>query len=133
MDIQTELARAVEELLGRASGPFHFRLVLQPLMATIFAVRAGFADAKAGRPPFLHTFLNDPSARRGLFRSMVKDVGKVFLLAIVLDVVYQVVALKTVHPLQVLLVAVVLAIVPYVILRGPVDRLVRAFRKRDAV
>ncbi len=129
MDIQTELARAVEELLGRASGPFHFRLLLQPLMASIFAVRAGIGDAKAGRPPFFHTLLRDPAARGGLLRSMMKDVGKVFLLAIVLDVVYQVVALKTVHPLQVLLVAVVLAILPYVILRGPVERIVRALRK----
>jgi len=66
--------------------------------------------------------------RHRLLQSAWKDVGKVFLLAAVLDVVYQLVALHAIRPLQTLIVALVLALVPYVLLRGPVTRLARRGR-----
>jgi hypothetical protein len=34
-------ARVWENLIGRVSGPLTFRLILQPIMAVIFAIRAG--------------------------------------------------------------------------------------------
>lgn len=123
--ITASLTRAVEELLGRASGPMHFRLVMQPILAGFFAVRAGLKDAREGHPPFLATYLARPDERRGLLQSAWKDIGKIFLMAVVLDCVYQLIALRTIHVLQVFIVAVVLAILPYVILRGPVNRLMR--------
>jgi hypothetical protein len=52
-----------------------------------------------------------------------KSVGKVFILALVLDVVYQVVVQRFVYPFEVILVAFILAIVPYLLLRGLVTRL----------
>src|SRR6185503_14474568 len=104
------LKRAVDELLGRASGPMHLRLIMQPLMATIFAVRAGLRDARQGQSPFLMTYIQDPESRRRLAKSAWKDVGKVFVIAIILDIVYQIIALHTVRPLQTVIVAVVLAI-----------------------
>ena len=45
-----------------------------------------------------------------------------FVVAVVLDVTYQVIVFGWVYPLQTLLVSVVLAIVPYVLIRGPVTR-----------
>ena len=39
--IAESLTRGVEQLLGRASGPLHFRLILQPIVATALAIRAG--------------------------------------------------------------------------------------------
>ena len=60
---------------------------------------------------------------------MVKDgwksVGKVFVLAIILDVIYQIVATRFVYPGEAIITALLLAIVPYLILRGLVTRLVR--------
>ena len=45
------LIRGYEGLIGRSSGPMHFRLFVQPLMATILAIRAGWADAwEVARP-----------------------------------------------------------------------------------
>jgi hypothetical protein len=38
-------------LIGREHGPLAFRLVLQPKVAALLAIRAGVRDAKAGRPP----------------------------------------------------------------------------------
>jgi hypothetical protein len=44
--------RVAENLADRVSGPLKFRFVLQPVMASIFAVLSGLKDAKAGKPPY---------------------------------------------------------------------------------
>jgi hypothetical protein len=58
-----------------------------------------------------------------------KAVGKIFILAIILDVIYQVKVHSTIYPGEIVIVAFVLAIVPYVVLRGPVNRVVRLSKK----
>ena len=55
-----------------------------------------------------------------------------FVLAVVLDVVYQLYVLHFVYPGEALIVAFVLAIVPYLILRGLVTRLARDTARRHA-
>ena len=42
------LARIWEHLVGRFTGPLTFRLLLQPIMSTLFAVRDGLRDSRAG-------------------------------------------------------------------------------------
>jgi tryptophan-rich sensory protein len=49
----------------------------------------------------------------------------VFVLALILDVVYQIVATRFVYPGEAIITAVLLAIVPYLTLRGLVTRLAR--------
>jgi hypothetical protein len=112
-----------EMLIGRTSGPLTLRLILQPSMATLLAIRAGLADARAGRPPYFWSMLSDPGQRRELLKSGWKSVGKLFVMAIVLDAIYQIIEFKWIYPLQSVIVAFVLAIVPYVIVRGLVTRL----------
>jgi len=119
------LNRGVEQLLGRASGPLHFRLLMMPMVVTILAVRAGLRDAREGRPAFLWAVLTNPAERRRLFRSGLKDVGRIFIVAVVLDTAYQVLVLRAFYIVQLLIVAVVCAIVPYVLVRGPITRLTR--------
>lgn len=113
------------EIADRPGGPFALRFYLQPLMATIFAVRDGLRDAHAERSPFLWTFYKDKSSRRGLAREAWKSVGKIFVIAVILDTVYQITVLRGLRPLEGLIVATLLAIVPYVLIRGPVARLGR--------
>jgi hypothetical protein len=117
--------RFVDNLVDRVSGPMKFRLLLQPLMASFFAIRAGLTDATAGKPPYFWGMLAHPDQRQEMMRDGWKSVGKIFVLAIVLDVVYQIVVLRFVYPGEVIVVAFVLAIVPYLILRGLVNRLAR--------
>ncbi len=119
------LKQAVDNLLGRASGPLHFRLILQPVMATIFAFIAARKDAAAGNPAFLMEFITNPAERGRLLRSAWQDVGKVFILALVLDGVYQYIVFKSFHVVEALIVGVVLAILPYILFRGPFTRLLR--------
>jgi hypothetical protein len=102
-----------------------FRLVLQPCVAAFFAIRSGLADARAGRPPYFWTLVTDPAQRAYMIKDGWKSVGKVFMLALVLDVVYQIIVSRFVYPGETIIVAFVLAIVPYLILRGLVTRLVR--------
>jgi hypothetical protein len=117
-----DFARIADDMLARVSGPMKFRLVLQPVMASIFAIRSGLADARAGNPPYLWTLLSDPAQRVAMMKDGWKSVGKVFILAMVLDIVYQIIEQRFVYPGEVLIVSFVLAIVPYVILRGLVTR-----------
>jgi hypothetical protein len=119
------LTRAVEQLLGRASGPLHFRLFVMPTVVTILGIRAGLRDAREGRPAFLWSIMTNPSDRSRLLRSAARDIGRVFIMAIVLDTTYQLAVLRWLYPLQLVIVAVACAIVPYVLIRGPISRLLR--------
>lgn len=119
--------RAWENLLGRVSGPMKFRLVMQPLVAIFFAVRSGIRDARQGRSAFLWSVITDKSQRRDLLRHAWSDVGKVFIFACVLDAIYQLIEHRGVYFLEMLIVAAVLAVLPYVLVRGPVSRLVKRF------
>jgi hypothetical protein len=117
--------RVTTQLMARISGPMKFRLVLQPAMAAFFAIRAGLSDARTDKPPFFWGLLSNPSQRVDMIRDGWKSVGRVFILALVLDAVYQIIVLHFVYPGEMIIVAFVLALMPYLILRGLVTRLAR--------
>lgn len=121
--MQDTLARMFDNLVGRVSGPMHFRVFLQPLMAAIFAFRDGRKDARERRTPYFEALFTDPERRSTLLRSGWKSVGKVFIFALALDAAYQFWVIRWFYPGEALLVALILAIIPYVVLRGLVDRL----------
>ena len=120
--------RIWEDLGGRIGGPLSFRLLLQPAIATVLAVRAGLQDAKAGRPAYFWAILTDPAHRREQLADGWKAVAKVFVMAVVIDAIYQVVVLRWIYPFEALLVAFLLACVPYLLIRGPVNRIARTQR-----
>jgi len=124
------LSNFVTDFIGRFDGPLHFRLFVQPLMAILFAVRDGTRDARDGRSAYLWALLTDPAQRRYLLESGWKGIAKVFMLAFALDVVYQFIEWHGLKPLQALLTATVLAVIPYALLRGPINRLVRMSQTR---
>ena len=119
------LQRIFQNLVERVSGPMHFRVYLQPVMATIFAVIAGLRDARLGNPPYFWSLFSDPVNRLARLKDGWKDVSKVFALALVLDLVYQFFVQGTVFPFEMLIVAIVLAMVPYLLIRGLVTRFAR--------
>jgi hypothetical protein len=124
------IARVVGNLHDRIGGPMSLRLLLQPTMAAFFAVRAGVRDARAGRPAYLWAVATDPRHRRYLVREGWQAIAKVFVMAIVIDAIYQVTQLRWFYPLEALIVAFTLACVPYALLRGPVARIAKSFRPR---
>jgi hypothetical protein len=116
------------DFVARFDGPLHFRLLMQPLMAILFAIRDGRRDVREGRGAYLWTFFADPAQHRYLLESGWKAIWKVFVLAFALDVAYQFTVWHGLKPLQALLTAVVLAVIPYALLRGPANRLVSMMR-----
>ena len=122
--------RVIGNLFGRLDGPLHFRFIVQPLMATIFAIVDGVKDAKAGKPAYFWDLFFTSGHRKELIRDGWKRVGKIFVLAVILDVIYQLKFQGTLYPGEILIVALVLAIAPYLVLRGPVNRVVRLWEKK---
>ena len=105
--------RVWNDLVGRVTGPMTFRLVLQPAMAILFAVRDGLKDAREGRPPYFFSVFTDPSHRRYLLGEGFKAVARVLGFAVLMDAVYQFKVFRWVYPGEALLVALILAFVPY--------------------
>jgi hypothetical protein len=118
------------ELMSRPRGPLAFRFVLQPIMAIAFAIRDGMHDAKNTRSPYFWTILFHPGERKDRLREGWQSVGRVFVLAAAMDITYQLIELKAFRPVETLVVAFVLAFVPYLLARGPVTRIARRFWHR---
>ncbi len=129
-----ELSRFVTNLIGRISGPLSARLILQPVMAIILAIRDGRQDAIEGRVPYFWSLFTEPGHRKELIRRGWKSVGKVFIIALIIDAVYQLIAQGWFYPGEALFVGLMVAIIPYVLLRGPANRLLshRKYEKTHA-
>jgi hypothetical protein len=123
--MQETFTRIVHDVFGRLDGPLHFRIFLQPTMAIIFAIRDGLKDARQSRPPYFWALFTEPTLRRDLLHDGWKSVSKIFILAVVLDTIYQLIVFHWFYPFETLLVAVVLALIPYLLVRGPVNRIKR--------
>lgn len=111
-------------------GPMDLRFLLQPLMSLILAVRAGIRDSKSGNTPYLWGLVSQKGERKKLISEGWKDIGKLFIAAFVLDIVYSVIVFKSVHPIESIVIAIILAFVPYLIFRGLVDRIISFFKKK---
>src|SRR5208283_426933 len=110
-------------LLERPGGPMTFRFILQPIMAMVAALYDGVADARTGRSPYLWTILSDRTKRGGRLREGLISTARVLLLGIVMDTIYQVIEFETFHPAEAVMIALLLAFVPYLLLRGPCARI----------
>ena len=117
------LQRFVQGFASRLEGPFSFRMIIQPLMAVIFAIIDGLKDAKWGKPAYFWALFGSAEHRRELLKDGWKHFGKIFILAIILDLVYQLKVQQPVNVAGVIVAALVLAVLPYVALRGPINRL----------
>jgi hypothetical protein len=126
------LNRGVEQLLGRASGPLHFRLFVMPTVVTILAVRAGLRDAREGQPSFMWGIITKPAERRKRLLAGWKDITRIVIIAIVLDTAYQLMVLRAFFVVQALIVAVACAILPYILFRGSSTLLARGLSGKRA-
>jgi hypothetical protein len=122
------VTRFVTDLAGRLSGPLTLRLFLQPSVAIILAIRDGLKDAREGRPPhFWRMVTGPPEARTRRVTETWRAVLKVFSMAVILDCVYQWLVFRWVYPVEAMFTAIILAIVPYVLMRGVINRIARAW------
>lgn len=123
-------ARFWNDLTSRIGGPMTFRIILQPMMAILFALRDGLKDARTGRPAYLWTAVTDQTQRATLVREGWAAIARVFFLAIVMDVIYQLIVHRWIYPGELLITAVLLAVVPYAVIRGPINRIATRWRSK---
>lgn len=114
-----------QDILARPGGPMTFRFILQPVMALIAAIRDGLKDARTGRAPYLWTIITNPEVRRGHLQEGLIATARIILLGLVMDTVYQFIVIKSFYPGQAVVVALALAFLPYLLLRGPIARVAR--------
>ncbi len=74
-------------------------------------------------PPTFGQVLTNPAERGNRLWEGVIATAQVILLGLVMDVIYQFTVLKTLYPVEAVIIAIVLAFVPYVVLRGPFARI----------
>lgn len=117
--------RTWTDITSGRHAPLAFRFVVQPLMAAIFAFRAGRQDARDGRPLYFWALATDAAQRRALLKEGWRHVGKVFLLAIVIDAIYQFGVMRWVYPGEAIMVAFVLAVIPYLVVRSLINKVLR--------
>jgi hypothetical protein len=127
--LEDAFTRGWDHILGRLGGPLSFRFLIQPAVSALIGIIAGIRDAQAGRPAYILAIFTDAAHRSERLRECWGAVWKVFVVAVILDVVYEVIVFKTVYPGETLIVAVVLAVIPYVVVRGPVNRIACFWRR----
>lgn len=121
-----------QDLLARPGGPMTFRFILQPAMALVAAIHDGLRDARTGRSPYLWTLLTNSATRPSQLYEGVIATSRIILLGLVMDIIYQFIVLKSFYPGQAVVVALALAFLPYVLLRGPILRIARLWRSHAA-
>jgi len=122
--------RIWRNLIERPSGPMTFRFFLQPIMASIVAWRDGARDARTGRSPYFWTMLTNRSTVGGRVQEGLIATSRILLLGLVMDVIYQAIVFDTFHPGEAAIISILLAFVPYLLLRGPISRVVAWWRAR---
>ncbi len=123
--------RLWQNLFERPGGPMVFRFFLQPTMAAIAAWRDGVADARTGRSPFFVGALTDPAQRTVRLNEALVATARIILLGLIMDGIYQAIEFNSFHPAEAVIIALLLAFVPYLLLRGLFARAARWWFNRD--
>ena len=129
------LGRLWSDILDRPTGPMMFRFILQPTMAIIAALRDGFRDARLGRRPYIWALIHgvrDSGGRSARLWEGIVSTARILILGVVMDIIYQWRVLDTFYPGQSAVIAVLLAFIPYLLLRGPFERVAEQRVARSA-
>jgi hypothetical protein len=117
-------ARIGETLRQRVGGLFSFRFILQPVMAAIMAMLDGYSDAKSDETPYLQRMVSAPREIKANLSDALYSTARIILLGLAMDTIYQIVVFDAFFPFEAAVMAILLAVLPYLILRGPFHRLI---------
>ncbi|UPK08257.1 hypothetical protein IVB05_28800 [Bradyrhizobium sp. 170] len=112
------------DIYDRIHGPMTFRFYLQPAMAALAALADGIRDARQGHKAFFWSALWSPDAPKGRLREGLISTARVVLLGLSMDVIYQFKVLDRFYPGEALMMALLLAVIPYFIFRWFVEQAV---------
>ena len=119
------IERIWHSLFERSSGPLSFRFILQPSMAAIAAIHDGIKAMRIGHAVYSRTNAQNPDKRIALLRDALNATARIIVLGLVMDLIYQLIVFRTFYPVEALIIAVLLAFVPYLLVRilfAPIGR-----------
>ena len=105
------------DIFERIHGPMTFRFYLQPTMALLAAFPDGIRDARLGHKSFFWSAWWNKDAPTGRLREGAVSTARVVLLGLSMDIIYQFKALDRFYPAEALMMAILLAVIPYFIFR----------------
>jgi hypothetical protein len=126
------IGRGWHNILQRSGGPMSFRFILQPAVAALAALHDGIKDARTHQPPYIWTMLTNPATRGPRLREGLIATARIILLGLAMDAIYQTFVLHEFYPGEMAIVAVLLAFLPYLVLRGPMGRLAHWWFQRKS-
>jgi hypothetical protein len=126
------LARGWDHFVERSGGTMSLRFFIQPTISGFLGVRAGLKDAREGRPAFFWSLIKERGLRQKRIGQVSKDVRNVLILASILDITYQLIEFRAVYFLELVFTSLVLAVIPYLLIRGPINRIASwMFKKQE--
>ena len=112
----------LRDLPKRLTGPGRMRFIFQPVAAIILGIRAGKADGRAGKPPYVLSLVMGKDDRRQLLKDAFAQLSTLVAIAILLDCISQFLILRAVYPGAALVVGPVLIAIPYSLSRALSNR-----------
>jgi hypothetical protein len=125
--------RFLSDLLGRLHGPMTIRFYLQPTLAFVKALKDGVKDARLGHKAFFWTALWDPAQPRGRLREGLMSISQMALIGFAMDTVYQFKVFDRFYPGEAVMMVLLLAVLPYFVLRWIVEHVARWSFSRSGV
>jgi len=116
----------LRDLPRRLTGPGRLRFVFQPAVAIFLGIRAGTADARAGRLPYVLNLFVHREYRTALLKEGLAQLTTLIGVAILLDCISQFLILRQVFPGAAVVVGPVLISIPYALSRALSNRWARA-------
>ena len=128
----SEFGDTMQGFWARPDGPLALRFYPQPFTGALLALRDGIQDARRGRRPYFWKILHDPERRAASLKAGLKATAKVLAFGIVMDMVYQYLVIGSPTPFEAIFIALLPGFVPYLLLRGPVERVARWWMRLGA-
>jgi hypothetical protein len=119
------IQRIWRNMTARPNATLSFRFILQPSVAAITAINDGLKDVRSARSPFFRALLREPAERIWRLNEGLNATARILLLGIAVDVIYQLIEFERFYPVESLLIALLLALIPYCVIRGLVVRVSR--------
>lgn len=113
------------DLSGRLHGPMTVRFYLQPTLALGAAWKDGIKDVQMGHKAFFWTALWDPVQPRGRLREGLVATSQMALIGFAMDLIYQFRLFDHFYPVEALMMVLLLAVIPYFVLRWIVEHAAR--------
>jgi hypothetical protein len=114
-----------QDLPKRLTGPGRMRFIFQPAVAIFLGIRAGKADARAGKPPYVLGLVLGHTSRLAMLKDAFAQLSTLVAIAILLDCISQFLILRAVYFGAAIVVGPVLIAIPYSLSRALANRWVQ--------